>query len=74
MSDYHLTGPLISAAPASTYETSLPQLDGLMELRDALVALKGPLASDPDLQETVHKFRFNEEICERILGKPDSSI
>lgn len=44
-------------------------LDRLMELRDALVALKGPLASDQLLRESVHKSLINAENHERVLGK-----
>ncbi|WP_458729636.1 type VI secretion system contractile sheath small subunit [Pseudomonas brenneri] len=43
-------------------------LDRLMELRDALVALKGPLASNPQLQESVQKSLINAENHERVLG------
>ncbi len=44
-------------------------LDRLMELRDALVALKGPLASDPQLRESVQKSLINSENHERVLSK-----
>ncbi|MFL1493583.1 type VI secretion system contractile sheath small subunit [Pseudomonas antarctica] len=43
-------------------------MDRLMELRDALVALKGPLADDPALQENLQKHLFNEEADIRVLG------
>ena len=46
----------------------LPRLDRLMELRDALVALKGPLADDPALQENLQRHLFNEEADTRVLG------
>ncbi|KAF2407326.1 hypothetical protein PSAN_42550 [Pseudomonas antarctica] len=46
----------------------VPRLDRLMELRDALVALKGPLADDPALQENLQKHLFNEEADIRVLG------
>jgi type VI secretion system protein ImpB len=46
-----------------------PDLDRLMELRDALVALKGPLANDPGWLENVHKVLFNPDIDDRVLGK-----
>ncbi|CAM2768213.1 MULTISPECIES: type VI secretion system contractile sheath small subunit [Pseudomonas] len=44
-------------------------LDRLMELRDALVALKGPLANNPHLRESVHKLLINAENHDRVLGK-----
>ena len=47
----------------------LPRLDRLMALRDALVALKGPLADDPKLREDLQKRLFNEEANSRVLGK-----
>nr|WP_314560435.1 hypothetical protein [uncultured Pseudomonas sp.] len=50
------------------YVSMLP-LDRLMALRDALVALKGPLASEPGLQENLHRRFLNEETCNRVLGK-----
>lgn len=47
----------------------LPALERLMGLRDALVALKGPLADDPELRENLQKHLFNEETDCRVLGK-----
>nr|WP_262383095.1 type VI secretion system contractile sheath small subunit [Pseudomonas gessardii] len=41
----------------------------MMELRDALVALKGPLANNPHLRESVHKLLINAENHDRVLGK-----
>ncbi|WP_300631822.1 hypothetical protein [Pseudomonas sp.] len=38
-------------------------------LRDALVALKGPLANEPGMQENLQKRLFNEEVDSRVLGK-----
>lgn len=40
-----------------------------MGLRDALVALKGPLANDPKLREDLEARLFNEEASSRVLGK-----
>lgn len=51
-----------------------PQLGRLMELRDALVALNGPLADDPELRENVHKLLFNAETDDRVLGKVCSPL
>ncbi|AZE61152.1 hypothetical protein PFLU3_42270 [Pseudomonas fluorescens] len=51
------------------FTVPLPRLDRLMELRDALVALKGPLADDPRLREDVQERLFNEEANSRVLGK-----
>ncbi|MGY2373089.1 hypothetical protein ACW9IB_01010 [Pseudomonas sp. SDO524_S393] len=44
-------------------------MDRLMGLRDALVALKGPLADDPRLQENLQKRLFDEEHNRRVLGE-----
>ncbi|MBA1429796.1 type VI secretion system contractile sheath small subunit [Pseudomonas fluorescens] len=46
-----------------------PRLDRLMGLRNALVALKGPLADEPGMQENLQKRLFNEEVDSRVLGK-----
>ncbi|SDS88576.1 hypothetical protein SAMN04490205_3968 [Pseudomonas trivialis] len=46
-----------------------PRLDGLMELRDAVVALNGPLADDPAVQENLQRQLFNEERETRVLGR-----
>lgn len=45
-----------------------PRLDRLMALRDALVALKGPLSNDPVLQESLQRQLFSEEADIRVLG------
>jgi hypothetical protein len=47
----------------------LPQLNKLRELRDALVALKGPLAEKPGLRECIESAFFNNEVNDRVLGK-----
>ncbi|AZF26949.1 hypothetical protein C4J89_2809 [Pseudomonas sp. R4-35-07] len=46
-----------------------PRLDRLRGLRDALVALKGPLADEPGLQANLQKRLFNEEVDSLVLGK-----
>ncbi|MGZ9706380.1 hypothetical protein ACXX81_10155 [Pseudomonas sp. GNP013] len=40
-----------------------------MELRDAVVALNGPLAEDPAVQENLQRQLFNEERRTRVLGR-----
>jgi type VI secretion system protein ImpB len=47
----------------------IPPLDRLMSLRNALVALKGPLSGEPGLLENLQKHMFNEETDIRVLGK-----
>ncbi|MGY2042322.1 hypothetical protein ACW9I9_08080 [Pseudomonas pergaminensis] len=47
----------------------MPSLDRLMGLRDALVALKGPLASEPGLQENLQRRFLDEHVNNRVLGK-----
>lgn len=51
-----------------------PRLDRLMALRDALVALKGPLADDPALRENLQRQLFNEEADSRVLGRISTSL
>ncbi len=51
-----------------------PRLDRLMELRDALVALKGPLVKDLALQRNLQRHLFNEETDTRILGRLSTSF
>ena len=43
-------------------------LHRLMGLRDALVALNGPLCDDPGLRDNLHKQLLSEENHDRILG------
>lgn len=47
----------------------VPQLNKLRELRDALVALKGPLAEKPGLRESIERDFFNDEVDDRVLGQ-----
>lgn len=47
----------------------LPQLNKLRELRNVLVALKGPLAEKPGLRESIERVFFNNEVNDRVLGK-----
>jgi type VI secretion system protein ImpB len=47
----------------------IPPLDRLMWLRNALVALNGPLAGEPGLRENLQQHLFNEETDNRVLGK-----
>ncbi len=56
------------------FNVPLPRLDRLMELRDALVALKGPLANDRQFQENLQKHLFNEETDCRVLGKISTPV
>ncbi len=52
-----------------TSPVPLPQLNKLRELRDALVALKGPLAEKPGLRASIERGFFNDEVDDRVLGK-----
>ncbi len=52
----------------------VPPLHRLMELRDALVALNGPLGSDPGLQANLRKRLINDDTDNRVLGKLNSPI
>lgn len=52
----------------------IPPLDCLIKLRNALVALKGPLASEPGVQENLRRHVFNQETGNRVLGKHDTPM
>lgn len=43
-------------------------LHRLMGLRDAVVALNGPLSNNPGLRDNLHKQLLSEENHDRILG------
>nr|WP_232504878.1 hypothetical protein [Pseudomonas fluorescens] len=45
-----------------------------MGLRDALVALNGPLASEPGLRENLQRRFLDEDFNNRVLGKMCSSL
>ncbi|MFC6338700.1 hypothetical protein [Pseudomonas karstica] len=65
MSDDQLPDP----AHLRYIPVSIPDLYRLMELRDALVALKGPLANDPGWRASAHRLLFNADTDDRVLGK-----
>jgi type VI secretion system protein ImpB len=54
--------------PASLVE-QVPELRKLMELRDALVALKGPLGNAPAFRKAIEGVLANEESRGRVLGE-----
>ena len=62
------------SSPASVGYVPVPKLDRLMELRDALVVLKGPLANNPSLRENVQNLLINEETNDRVLGKVSAPL
>jgi len=81
VSDHRLPAPAASdtVVPLTRDQVNvgyipLPKLDRLMELRDALVVLKGPLANDPSLRENVENLLINEETNDRVLGKIGSPL
>lgn len=51
-----------------TYEQMHIGLHRLMGLRDAVVALNGPLSDAPGLRDNLHKQLLSEENHDRILG------
>ena len=71
---------LISNEPALVSEVpavaAMPELSKLMTLRNALVALKGPLANTPGSRQLTEQLLQNNDFYERVLGKltPDNSI
>ena len=56
--------------PASLVE-QIPELKKLMELRDALVALKGPLGNAPSFRKAIEGVLANEESRARVLSELD---
>ncbi|MDB5993519.1 MAG: type secretion protein [Pseudomonas sp.] len=54
--------------PASVIE-QVPELKKLMELRDALVALKGPLGNAPAFRKAIESVIEDSESRSRVLGE-----
>jgi len=54
--------------PASLVE-QVPELKKLMELRDALVALKGPLGNAPTFRKAIESVLADDESRGRVLGE-----
>lgn len=54
--------------PASLVE-QVPELKKLMELRDALVALKGPLGNAPAFRKAIEGVLSDDESRSRVLGE-----
>ena len=54
--------------PASIVE-QVPELKKLMELRDALVALKGPLGNAPAFRKAIESVLSDGDSRERVLGE-----
>ncbi len=48
---------------------AMPELIKLMKLRNALVALKGPLAHTPGFHHLAEQLLQNNDFYERVLGK-----
>jgi len=56
--------------PANLIE-QIPELKKLMELRDALVALKGPLGNAPAFRKAIEGVLADDESRARVLGELD---
>ncbi len=54
--------------PASLVE-KVPEMKKLMELRDALMALKGPLGNAPAFRKAIESVLQNEDSRSRVLGE-----
>lgn len=54
--------------PANLVE-QVPELKKLMELRDALVALKGPLGNAPAFRKAIESVLADDESRSRVLGE-----
>lgn len=54
--------------PAAVVE-QVPELKKLMELRDALVALKGPLGNAPAFRKAIESVLSDEDSRDRVLGE-----
>lgn len=59
--------------PASLVE-QVPELKKLMELRDALVALKGPLGNAPAFRKAIEGVLADDESRSRVLGELGLSL
>ncbi len=64
-----LDNPTLARADVQVGYVPLPPLERLRGLRNALVALKGPLSSEPGLEENLHRRFLDEETRIRVLGK-----
>ncbi|EFQ63083.1 hypothetical protein PFWH6_2760 [Pseudomonas fluorescens WH6] len=58
----HVSGSLPAPLAHDDLHQCAPKLDRLMALRDALVALNGPLASDPQRRENLRKRLLSAEV------------
>lgn len=65
----HVSGSLPAPLAHDDLHQCAPKLDRLMALRDAPVALNGPLASDPQRRENLRKRLLSAEVDDRVLGK-----
>ncbi|WP_417660885.1 type VI secretion system contractile sheath small subunit [Pseudomonas sp.] len=54
--------------PANVVE-QVPELKKLMELRDALVALKGPLGNAPAFRKAIESVLADDDSRDRVLGE-----
>jgi len=54
--------------PANLVE-QVPELKKLMELRDALVALKGPLGNAPAFRKAIESVLADDDSRDRVLGE-----
>ncbi|MNE56596.1 hypothetical protein D3C80_1515160 [compost metagenome] len=54
--------------PANLIE-QVPELQKLMELRDALVALKGPLGNAPAFRKAIESVLADDDSRDRVLGE-----
>ena len=62
-------GTIGSSPGKGAASNSAPPLSKLMALRDALVALKGPLSDEPGFRQVIESVLLNNEVHERVLGK-----
>ncbi|MBV4455610.1 MULTISPECIES: type VI secretion system contractile sheath small subunit [Pseudomonas] len=67
--DVSLDNASLARAEVGVGYVPLPPLERLRGLRDALVALKGPLANEPGLQENLQRRFLDEDTRNRVLGK-----
>lgn len=54
--------------PASLVE-QVPELKSLMQLREALVALKGPLGNVPSFRQSIEEALVNDEARQKLLNE-----
>ena len=67
--DQHARAPSVPVVPLPEHEVSLPELERLSTLRDALLLLKVPLANSCGLHGLIERQLLSNDVYDRVLGK-----